>query len=104
MLGGALTHDFVFFIGGGVADFDHEKKTIKLSFGEWIGAFLLDGILCGENEEGIGQGMIEAADGDLALLHGFEQSGLGLGRSAVDLISQDEVGEDRAGEELEDAL
>ena len=37
-----------------------------------------------------------AADGDLALLHGLEESGLDLGRCAVDFVGEDEVGEDRA--------
>ena len=34
------------------------------------------------------------------LLHRFQQGGLRLGRSAVDLISQDHVGEDRPLDEL----
>ena len=37
-----------------------------------------------------------AAGGDLALLHRFEQRGLRLGRRAVDLVGQHDVGEDRA--------
>ena len=48
--------------------------------------------------------MLRAADGDLALLHRFEQGGLRLGRRAVDLVGQDDVGEDRAVQELEHAL
>ena len=47
--------------------------------------------------------MAHATDGHDLLLHGFEQSRLSLGRGAVDLVSQDDVGEDRAGLELEDA-
>ena len=38
------------------------------------------------------------------LLHRLEQARLGLGRRAVDLVGQDEVGEDRARLEAEDAL
>jgi hypothetical protein len=44
------------------------------------------------------------ADGDLALLHGFEEGGLGLGRRAVDLVGQDHVGEQRPLQELELAV
>jgi len=36
-----------------------------------------------------------SADGDLALLHGFEQRGLHLGGGAVDLVRQHQIREDR---------
>jgi hypothetical protein len=36
---------------------------------------------------------------DLALLHGLQQRGLGLGRGAVDLVGEQEVGEHRARDE-----
>ena len=42
-----------------------------------------------------------AVDGDLPLLHALEQRGLGLGRGAVDLVADHDVGEDPAGPELE---
>lgn len=42
-----------------------------------------------------------AVDRDLAFLHGFEEGGLGLGRGAVDLVREEQVGEDRAGLERE---
>ncbi len=48
--------------------------------------------------------MALAADGDLPLLHGFEQGRLGLRGSAVDLVGEYQVGEDRAFQELEDPL
>ena len=35
------------------------------------------------------------ADGHLQLLHGFQQRALHLGRGAVDLVGQQQVGEDR---------
>ncbi len=35
------------------------------------------------------------ADGDLALLHGLQQRALDLGRGPVDLVGQDDVGENR---------
>ena len=37
---------------------------------------------------------------DLPLLHRLEHGGLGLGRRAVDLVGQDHVGKQRAGQEL----
>jgi hypothetical protein len=44
-----------------------------------------------------------SVDGDLVLLHGLEEGGLGLGRRPVDLVGEDQVGEDAAGPELEGA-
>ena len=41
------------------------------------------------------------ADGHLALLHGFQQGALHLGRGTVDFICQDEIGEDGAFPDLE---
>jgi hypothetical protein len=38
-----------------------------------------------------------AGDGHLALLHRLEQRRLHLGRRAVDLVGEHDVGEDRAG-------
>ena len=38
---------------------------------------------------------------DSSFLHGLEESRLCLRRGAVDLVSEDDVGEDRAGQELE---
>jgi hypothetical protein len=43
-------------------------------------------------------------DRDVALLHALQQAGLGLGRGPVDLVDQDDVGEDRPGPELEALL
>jgi len=44
-----------------------------------------------------------AAGGHLAFLHGLQECGLGLGRRAVDLVGQEDVGEDRPLLELEAA-
>jgi hypothetical protein len=45
----------------------------------------------------------DRADGDRLLLHRFEQRSLRLGRGAVDLVSQDQIGEDRTRLKLEGA-
>ena len=42
----------------------------------------------------IGVGLV--ADGHLLLLHGFQQRALHLGRGAVDLVGQQQIGEDRS--------
>ena len=53
---------------------------------------------------GVGHLVGLAADRDLVLLHDLEQGGLDLGRRAVDLVGQQEVGEDRAELRLERAV
>ena len=45
--------------------------------------------------KGLGHGMAFAGDGDLALLHHFQQRALHLGRGAVDFVGQHQIGEDR---------
>ena len=45
-----------------------------------------------------------AADGDLALTHGFQQRGLYLGRSTVDFVSQQDGVEDRTRLEFKPSI
>jgi hypothetical protein len=66
---------------------------MRLRLGKGIGALLLDRILGGQDEERLLQRKRLLSEGHLALLHGFEQGGLDLGRGAVDLIGEDEVAE-----------
>ena len=80
----------------GVVDQDVEHEPVELRLGQRVGPFLLDRVLRGQDEERVGQPVPLAADGDLPLLHGLEQGRLGLGRGPVDLVGQDDVGEDRA--------
>jgi hypothetical protein len=60
--------------------------------------------LRGEHEEGVGQFVDIASHRHPPLLHGLEHRGLRLGRGAVDLIGQDDVGEDRSRNESEYAF
>jgi len=83
-------------------DFELEEEAVELSFRERVGAFQFDGILGGENEEGIWKGMGLAKDRHATFLHRFEKRGLRFGRGAVDLVRKDDVCEDGAG--LEDEL
>jgi hypothetical protein len=79
-----------------IADLDHEQESIDLRFGQPVGALLLDRVLRRHDDEGLLERVGAVADRDLALLHRLEQRALHLGRSAVDLVGQDEVREDRA--------
>ena len=59
------------------------------------------GFCVASTKNGSGSAMPLAADGDLLLLHRFEQRGLRLRRRAVDFVGQDDVGEDRPRQEPE---
>ena len=48
--------------------------------------------------------MPRAGDGDVVLLHRLQEGGLGAGARAVDLVGHQELGEDGAPNEAEDAL
>ena len=78
-----------------------KRKAVQLRLGQRVGAFQFDGVLRGQDEERVGQRVGLTHDGDPPFLHGFEQRALGLGRGAVDLVGQHEVGEQRAGLEHE---
>ena len=81
---------------------DHE--TVELGFGQLIGAFLLDRVLGGHDEEGAGEFEAVAADGRLLLLHGLEHRRLGLRRGPVDLIEEDDIGVHRSEDGVERPL
>ena len=95
--------DLEFFFGGGVADIDEEHEAIELGFWEWVGAFLLDGILGSEDEERFFEGEAMFTGVDLLFLHGLEESGLGFGWGAVDFVGENDIGEDGAFNEFESA-
>ena len=49
-------------------------------------------MLATQNQERGGQRELLAVDGDLPLLHGFQQGGLSAGNGTVDLVRQQEIG------------
>jgi hypothetical protein len=59
------------------------------------------GVLGGDHEEGVGQHPRLSLGGDLMLFHGLEQRALRLWRGAIDLVGENDLGEDRAGVKLE---
>ena len=97
--GGGAAGDLELFLEVRVVHEDLEHEPVLLGFGQRIGPFLLDRVLRGQHEERVGERMADAADGDLPLLHRFQQGGLRLGRRAVDFVGQDDVGEERPFEE-----
>ena len=84
-----------------IADADPQQEPVELRLGQRVRAFVLDRVLRREDDERRLEQARLALDRDLPLLHRLEQRGLRLRRSAVDLVGEQEVGEDRPGTELE---
>ena len=61
---------------------------------------VLDRILGGDHQERLRQRIRMRVHRDLAFIHGLEQRGLSLGGGAVDLIREQDVGENRFTLEL----
>ncbi len=72
------------------------QEAVALGLGQLVDALALDRVLRGQHQEGVGQRVGDTADGHLPLGHHLEQGRLHLGRRAVDLVGEHEVGEHRA--------
>ncbi len=88
----------------GIADADIHQEAVQLRLRQGEGAFLLDRVLGGHDQEQRGQRVGVAAHRDLAFAHRLKQRGLHLGRRAVDLVGKQDRVEDGAGLELEAAI
>src|SRR6266851_3880352 len=97
IIANALAENFLFRFVGGIAHFDAHQETVELRFRQRIGAVMLDRILRGDDEKGLWKRERFAVHGDLRFVHGFEKSGLRARRGAVDFVSENDVGENRAG-------
>ena len=88
-------------LGVRIAERDADHEAVDLRLRQRVGALVLDRVLGREHHERPRQLVRDGIDRHLALLHALEQPGLGLRRGAVDLVDDHDVGEDRAGPELE---
>src|SRR5579863_8249294 len=93
--GGQIDHLHL-FLRRQIIEHRVEQEPVELRFGQRVGAFQLDGVLCGQHEERRRQLVVIAANGAGHLLHGFEQRRLRLGGRAVDFVGKQHVGENRA--------
>src|ERR1039458_4527522 len=84
-----------------VAERKLHSEAVHLCLRQGIGASKFDGVLRGDDEEESLQITAFAIYTNLALTHRLQQSRLGAGRRAVDLIRQQDVGEDRPLMEME---
>jgi len=72
-----------------------EEEAVLLGFGQRIGPLVLDRVLGGEHHEGVRKRHLLPFESDAALLHRLQQRRLDLGRRPVDLVGEEDVGEDR---------
>ena len=99
-----LFSDLPFAVAVGVADGHAQQEAVKLRFGQGIRAGVFDGVLRRQHDEGAGQRVGDAVHRDLEIVHGLQQRRLRARRGAVDFVGEDDVGEERAGVELETVL
>ena len=85
----------------GVAKANAHHKAVQLGFGQRKRTFILDGVLSRQDQKRLFHGIGHAVYGDLPLLHRFQEGGLGFRSGTVDLISEHNLGHDRARPELE---
>ena len=97
----AAAQDVPLLLRRGVAEGHPHEEAVELGLGQGVGALVLDRVGGGEHVEGLRERERLALDGDLVLLHGLQQRRLGLGRRAVDLVGEQEPGEQRPGAEDE---
>src|SRR5713101_474949 len=100
IIANALAENFLFGFVRGIAHLDAHQKAVELRLRQGIGAVMLDGILRGDHEKRLRKRESLAVHGDLRFVHGFEKRGLRARGGAVDFVSENDVGENRAGAEF----
>ena len=82
------------------AQFDPHQKTVELRFGQWKCAVIFGWVLRRDDHKGLGQWIRLIINGNLGLAHGLQEAALGLGRRAIDLIREDDIGKNGARHEF----
>jgi len=97
IIAGAAAQDFALGFVRRVAHLDAHEEAIELGLGEGVSAVMLDGVLRGDDEEGLRKRKSASVDGDLRFVHSLEKSGLGSRGGAVDFVGENDVRENGAG-------
>ncbi len=103
-IGGGGAHDIDLLLKRGIVEPQVQHEAVELRFGERIRAFLLNRVLRSEHKERRIERTGLPACGNVALLHGLKERRLRFGRGTVDLIRQNDVGEDGSLYELKVTL
>ena len=70
---GLGAQDLALVFGLRISHAGAQQKTVKLRFRQRVRSVVLDRVLGGDHQKGLGQGMTAAIDRDLAFVHGFQQ-------------------------------
>ena len=93
---GHASHDLALLVACRIAHAQLQHEPVDLRLGQRVRALLLDRVLRREHEERLLELVGRATDGDLLLLHRLEERRLHLGGRAIDLVREDDIGEDRS--------
>ena len=93
--------DLRFDLHARIADRQSHHEAVELGLGERIRSLVFDRVLRRDHHERCPQGVRLGVDRDLSLFHAFQQCGLGLRGSTVDLVAQHDVREHGSRAELE---
>ena len=91
-----LGDDAPFGVGVGIVDDQLEQEAVELRLGQRIDALLLDRVLRREDGEARAERVRLAAQRHAPFLHSLQQRRLRLGRGTVDLVGEQQLGEDRS--------
>lgn len=80
----------------GVPEARLDQEAVELCLRQLVSTGLLHRVLRRDDHERCAHGMADAVDRDNALLHDLEQRALRLRTRAVDLVGQNDGGEDRS--------
>ena len=87
--------------GRRIADRKPHQKPVQLRLRQWIGTVIVLRILGRDNEERLRQDMPLAVDSHHRFGHALKQARLGSRRRPVDLVGENDIAENRAGNKPE---
>jgi len=85
----------------GKGHWNGEQEAVQLRLGKGEGPSGRGVVLGGDDQEGVRKLSGLSIDGNLSLVHGLKERGLGAGGGTIDLVSKQEIGEDGSGYEIE---
>ena len=94
-------HDLNLGIKSRIPQRQPQEEAVTLCLRQQERSLMLQRILCGDHVKWVRQRMCHAVHRHLPLLHRFQQRRLRFGRAAVDLVGEEDVGQDGAGPKLE---
>ena len=99
--GDPRAQDVVLLLGGRVAELDAQQEPVELGLGERVGALVLHRVGGGEHVEGAGSGKVRPSTVTCRSCIASSSAAWVLGGRAVDLVGEQQPGEQRTPPELE---